>query len=314
MLDDELADRAVCLVPFSRKHDLYFADAELVLRQGSETRVLGASSLAFGATVAAERCKSELLERWAQHAWERAGRPPLDQVGMRSGQPLGRDAPSAPGRPDATGTCAGPVGRRADVLEHGLLEVLERDAVTRLLDDGEGTLRETSAEVPVGLDRVGRRAGGTFELWVVDRPRMPPTSVALFSVGDEAGAIGSACRLDEQAAGAHAAAEALMVFTTARHWARRDDVPASCAGVVWASTHIGELRDELRARVTTAAGAPREPVGPAVDAAASWFGAEPRYCELPLAGAALARRAVWRVSVPGARSPAQVGRSPWPLG
>ncbi|MGQ0826375.1 MAG: hypothetical protein ACT4OX_15330 [Actinomycetota bacterium] len=108
-----------------------------------------------------------------------------------------------------------------------------------------------------------------------------------------------------------------MMSTTARHWTRRSDVPDEYAGVVWASLHIEELLAQLTQR--EAPGDVTEldsTAGPdaVMTAVQGVFGTEPLVAELPLLHGHLPDRGVWRVDIPGARSPASATRRPWPVG
>jgi ribosomal protein S12 methylthiotransferase accessory factor YcaO len=317
LLHDRLVEQAITTYAFSRRFELYFASVQLVVRDGDTVTPVGASSLALGEPLARAKCRSELLEHWSNTAWERSGSPPLEWAHLWSGGAVGPPpAPANPTRRDATGLCAGPTQSRSRVLLHGLLEVLERDAVTRFFDRGEGRLRRTdSGPLPEALVRVGRRWGGSFECFVAEGETLPPVAIVVYSRPGGAGAIGSACRLQPGQAVAHAASEALMMYTTARHWTRRPVVAEPFRGVVWASRHINAVLDEL----SSAASDALHVAAPLTEAelpraVAERFGADPCFCTLPPGGADLAGLGVWRVAVPGSRSPATVTRQPWPVG
>jgi hypothetical protein len=318
VLDDALLHRAVRTFPLSRRLDVHFADAELILRSGSMRTALGASALTIGRFLAIAKCRSELVERWAHHLWVRGGSPALVATGMCSGTASVLDGPVPAVRADATGLCAGPWQQRASVAMHGLLEALERDAVTGVLDEGDGIVRPAHVLPPPAYVTLARRWNGSIHLFTVDRCGLPPTALAVFvTEGAHAGAIGAACRVTESDACAHAIEEALMMFTTARHWTRQASVPDAYAGIVWASKHIAQLLDELRQpalRPSPPAGGP----GPGPDQIAAavrdHFQSEPLCAELPVPHASLDGTGVWWVSIPGARTPATATRSPWPFG
>jgi hypothetical protein len=317
LLHDALIERATRTFAFSRRHDLYFANAQVVVRHGDTAMPVTGSSLALGESLARAKCRSELLEHWSQTAWERSGCPPLLWTDLWSGCPV--DPPPVPANPtrrDATGLCAGPRRAQARVRLHGLYEVLERDTVTRFFDRGEGRLRRPTAPLPEALAQVGRRWGGAFDCFVAEGDELPPVAIVVYSRGGAAGAIGSACRLDPDEAIAHAASEALMMYTTARHWSRRDAVAEPVRGVVWASDNIASVLDELRDASTARSPlrSPRLTEADLPSAVSDRFGASPRACVLPSGGADLADLGVWRVAVPGASSPAMVTRQPWPVG
>ncbi len=317
VLSDSLADKAIRVFPFSHRLGLYFADTELIVRFRDSVTEIGASSLAFGEAVAATKCKSELLERWAYIEWQWDGCPNLKQIGFWSDKSLGYPSKIAVSRRDATGMCAGPEQIRSRVLLHGLLEVLERDAVTRLFDRGEGILRSPVSTLPDELIRFADRWRGGFEIFVFDRWYHPPVAIVMFfTKRGDAGAIGTACRLSEYDACVHAATEAIMMFTTARHWARQPSVPPQYAGLVWASRSVAVLSQELWSHHVTKASHGDASVIEAhlPQIVADHFGSEPSFCKFPTKTSTLAGLGVWRVSVPNTLSPASVTRSPWPIG
>ncbi|MFF3313745.1 YcaO-like family protein [Streptomyces sp. NPDC002952] len=280
-----------------------------------ETR-LGASSLALGNGLALKKCKSEILERWAHFEWEASGSPELAHFKLCDGQRTDPYVEPETVRRDGSGMCAGPEVSRADILIHGLLEVIERDAVTRLLGFGGGRVIRIPVQLPTGLTALADRWGGDFENFLCDTPGLPPVCITVFSTrrGD-AGAVGSACRLNVNAASTHAATEALMMYTTARHWSRQAEVPPQYSGILWASRHMPEVREELRSccgfgGVPTAALTPKA----LMDAVVSRFGTEPKYLRYPVRAARFPGMGAWRVIVPGALSPAVITRQPWPIG
>lgn len=314
MLTDALASRATKLFPFSRKYGVYFADAEIVVRRGefSETRI-GASSLAVGADLAIRKCRNELVERFAQWDWETTDEA-LPECDLLTAKQLGTTLPRHGRRRDASGTCAGPISHRQAILTHGLLEIVERDAVARFFDHGDGDLYEVVTRPAAPLVTLAGRWGLALHMYGIWQPDLPPTAIALASRGTEAGAIGTAARLSLSGAVTAATCEALMMYTTARHWSRQSDLVTAYEGVVWASNNIMELRGELAA-AAAASPVPAHQGPPGLVAAVSaHFGARPTFIAYPLRNVDVAGVGAWRVSVAGATSPAVATRTPWPLG
>jgi hypothetical protein len=320
---EDSVDAAITVVPFSRKYGVYFADVEVVLSTSTSQTRFGASSLGLAEKLTIARCKSELAERWAAVEWMASGES-LVSRGLTDHLPLGvRTAPSRHQRLDATGFCAGPVADTAAVLRHGLLEILERDAVVRFFDDNDGSLLQITSGVPDPIARVAARWGvriEAFQLTGGGSLSGVSTVLALASRTDgSAGAIGTACRPSMQRALSAACCEALMMYTTARHCSRLASVASGYSGVLWASRNITSLREQFRQRVTGSIADPAD--GPPavrpealISAVERHFGAPATYVQLRTQALQLRTIRAWRVMVDGARSPAEATLDPWPIG
>jgi ribosomal protein S12 methylthiotransferase accessory factor YcaO len=317
VLDEDLLARATRVFPFSRRDRIYFADVEIILR--SHGIALGGSSLAFGREQAIAKCRSELLERWAHLEWELDGSPPLCGEGMdsESHYPDAIVTPpeGGPQRLDATGYCAGPIACAADILRHGLFEVLERDCMVRIFDRRDSMIRVSASDVPASLEGLLRRQLAQAEVFLVDRAPLPPTAIAVVRGYDgRSGAIGSACKLTPPNAAAAAVLEGVMMLTTVRHQQRSSDAAPHMRGLLWASRNITHLREELRERLSR-----RQTSGAAVGAdparaAEQLFGDEPVVVRFPIRRTSFEQIGVWRVRVPHAYSPLDAERQPWPIG
>lgn len=318
---DEAIDAAVTVVPFSRKHGVYFADVEVVLSTSTSQTRFGASSVGLDEKLTVARCKSELAERWAAVEWLASGEP-LVERDLVSHAPRGVIAcPSGQRRLDATGFCAGPAADTAAVLRHGLLEIVERDAVVGFFDANDGTLVQITSGVPSAVGKVADRWGVRIETYQLSGSvNGVSTVLALASrIDGSAGAIGTACRPSVHHALSAACCEALMMYTTARHCSRLGSVESSYAGVLWASNNISSLRQQLRQRVTGSTADPADgspTAGPdgLIPAVQRYFGVRPTYVQLQTRALRLRTIRAWRVMVEGARSPADATLDPWPVG
>ncbi|MFE1383471.1 YcaO-like family protein [Streptomyces sp. NPDC058740] len=321
-LDDAHVAAATSVFAFCKKQGIYFADAEVSVTINRRKISLRGSSLGLGEELSRRRCRSELLERWAHLEWELAGSPELTGRGISTGQTytgLLQPGMAAAGEdPDGSGYCAGPAPDKHHIVAHGLMEVIERDSVVRLFDRHEVSLFDSTSSIPEALHCLLRGQKAAAEAWIVQRPGLPPTAVALVrcqSTG--AAAVGTACKYTDHDAIYRAVLEGVMMLTTVRHTLRMDTPPPQMDGILWASNHSTALREELRAKQATRATAPThipEDLSALAAGVQSALGSEPIAVHFPLKRSRVSATEVWRVLVPGALNPAQAKRKPWPVG
>jgi hypothetical protein len=320
-LDDAHVAAATSVFAFCEKHGIYFADAEVIVTIARRRISLRGSSLGFGRELSRRRCRSELLERWAHLEWELQGSPELIGHGIGTGQTypgLLQPGMAAGEEPDGSGYCAGPATEADRILAHGLMEVIERDSVVRLLDRHELSLRGSTPSIPEALHCLLRGQKAVAETWTVQRLGLPPTAVALVRCrSTDAAALGTACKYTEHDAVSRAVLEGVMMLTTVRHTLRMDSPPPQMDGILWASNHSTALRDELSSKAATrdTSPAPTPNDLPALATGVrSVLGSEPIAVHFPLKHSRVSATEVWRVLVPGALNPAQAKRRPWPVG
>lgn len=304
---DEFDSKAL-LVPLAARADVYYSCVALSARRRDAAVRLQGTSVSAGADVALLKSKMELLERAAQWEWiDRDGRS-ITTFGWTDHLPIGHRKHERPEWGDATGFCAGTDKRRA--LEHGLLEVFERDAVVRVFDTQSAVslYRGEITEVARELLRA-QKASATVFLHLDDSK--PPTAIALIrSESGPGGAVGTACRMTVAGAVSKAILEGVMMLTTARNLERASDPREQFRGVLWASKNIDRLKAELTEN--------------AQDADEFWSlrlplsviatNARATYSEVPVTTIAAHGNRVWKVHVGGAKSFAHVKREPWPIG
>ncbi|GGZ20006.1 YcaO-like family protein [Streptomyces nitrosporeus] len=320
-LNDALIAAATSVFPFCSRQHIYFADAEAIVTSARRKISLRGTSLGFGERLSRLRCRSELMERWAHLEWELDGSAPLTGRGMASGCTrvglLQPGSGQSPDDVDGSGYCAGPQSDQDRTLVHGLMEVIERDTIVRILDRHALPLVEATAVVPESLQCLlgGQRAQA--QVWIARRPGLPPTALALITTqAGDAAALGTACKYTETQAVTRAVLEGVMMLTTVKHTQRLDSRPPQMQGILWASDQHTALRDELMAMT-----APFEPTdhGPGdlhalVAGTVEAFGDEPVAVRFPTRRARVTDIDVWRVVVSGALNPATAERRPWPIG
>ncbi|TXL87713.1 YcaO-like family protein [Streptomyces sp. IB2014 016-6] len=321
-LNDAQVVAATSVFPFCAKRGIYFADAEVIVTSGRRRISLRGTSLGFGRELSELRCRSELMERWAHLEWELNGSPELCGHGMETGRAysgLGQPGiDELPGQPDGSGYCAGPAASTDGILAHGLLEVIERDSVVRVLDRHMLPVHDATSHIPESLLCLLRGQQATAEAWTVYRAGLPPTAVALVrSLNSDGAALGTSCKYTERDAVTRAVLEGVMMLTTVRHAKRMKSRPPHVDGILWASDHSAALRDELRtmttARQTELSRPPRDLPSLLAGARAA-FEDEPVAVRFPLRRSRVSDIEVWRVQVPGALNPALAERRPWPVG
>ncbi|MEV6758252.1 YcaO-like family protein [Streptomyces sp. NPDC051214] len=321
-LNDAQVAAATSVFPFCGKRGIYFADAEVVVTRGRRRVSLRGTSLGFGRELSELRCRSELMERWAHLEWELDGAPKLCGNGMETGRTYSDLVQSgigeAPGQLDGSGYCAGPTASTDRIWAHGLLEVIERDSVVRVLDRHLLPLHDATSRIPQSLRCLLRGQQAHAEAWIVRRPGLPPTAMALIGSFDgAAAALGTSCKYTEPDALTRAVLEGVMMLTTVRHTQRMKVRPPHMDGILWASEHSSLLGDELRAmtadRQTEGGRAPRD-LSSLVAGTCASFGEEPVAVRFSTRRSRVCDIEVWRVQVPGALNPAMVERRPWPVG
>ena len=311
-------DRGVTVLPWDLRHGLYFADVELVISTGTHSLTVAGSGVAGSAATATARCYSEFYERWCQLNWQLAGRS-LTSYDLLTGEPAGVLEPPRGGRPDSTGSCAHGRGFERDALLHGLLEVVERDAVVRLLDRRLGHTVRVPPDAGPAVTRTAGRWGVVLRCYAIAglwSTAHAYTVVAVARGARHGGALGAASHFRLDLATEAACQQALMMYTTALHQRRRAE-PAGFADLVRTADHI----DDILAELDDAGSAGALPavltgatVGDLAEGVRQVFGQPPRYLRYHPYGLAVGDRVSLRVAVDGALDPRCVTRTPWPVG
>lgn len=307
---DELA-RAAAVIPLSSSAQVFFSAVNVRATGGKWATRLQGTSVAVGRDLSLLKSKMELLERVAQFEWSSLGYPAVDAFPMRC-QSRSQFSFSVTGgaRQDATGFCAGSM--QGEALEHGLLEVLERDSVVRIFDRHENV-----RQVPVDsllLRRLLSDQNATVDCFMHQRKNLPPTAIAVVASRTAvAGAIGTACSVNATRAVSRAVMEGVMMLTTARHVARRQGDPGSYRDIDWASRHIRELRQELIS-LSTGSFQDQEPSSSLVRSVEEVFEATPLVAEMQVSSVDGCGARVWRVLLAGALTSENASRVPWPVG
>jgi len=318
-------ERAVHVVTLCPRSDVYFADVAMKIGAAGHAVQVRGSCVGRGREVTVARSVSELAERLAHVRWALAGAPPLRGHSLIDGTPVVSDTVAVHlGRTtdaDGTGYCAGSDASAA--ILHGLLEVIERDVVVRVLDEGEAILSALNHPLPECLQELLRNQGASVRLFVCSDRTLPPTVIAAVRSRDgSGGALGSACRTTVELAVWKAIFEGVMMLTTVRHQDRQPAPHAGADGIRWASKNIDALVYELEQLANQRHAAPTAntwpTAGPQLIAVARCarvaFGADPYALRLPDSPSVHPGTEVWRVASPGAVSPHRVRRSPWPMG
>ena len=219
-------------------------------------------------------------------------------------------------RVDGSGTFAGTRSQASALADHGLLEVVERHVVAMQFQNGKYRLEDASSLISDATRELVSRWGCELAAYRVDEPHLPPVSICYVQHRrDRVGAVGTACRLGVREAVEHASFEAVMMYTTARHWTRRRPVAAPYRDLVATSLRFDSVVEELDSRLKGSSSAAydwnRSPEW--IAAVTEVFGAEPVLLDMTSFGTS-GDAGVWRVSIEGAFSPAHCTRSPWPLG
>lgn len=315
---DKVIYDAIWSVPVSSSDDIHFADVRIAV--GENHHPIGASSLTFGRAAAIEKCRSEFFERWAHFEWELAGHPILPGIGLTSNNkyqdPLNKIRAADSLRLDATGYCAGPPHIRSNVLWHGILEVLERDVIVRILDRGDLTISLEQAPFPERLTGLLARQKATADIFVARRDYLPPVAIAIVNdTRRTMSAVGTACRFDAESAVVQAVLEGCMMLTTVRHQVRHTSESRRIRELIAASSLGTTLREELQRHAANCAIAVNQTCSPlnCFDRIIRSFGCEPVCVKFPIS-LITPNVEVWRVILDGAVNPTAVTREPWPVG
>lgn len=199
---------------------------------------------------------------------------------------------------DATGLAAG--SSLAVATEHGLCEVIERDAVG--LWWRSPSRSHQLVMPPIDVASAAERAGLVVTTALVDSGGCAPVALACVARPDGSEAtVGSACQLDEREAAIHAIAEAFMVRPTVAACLFQELPEAATPGVerlVWGWWHGSELLDRIHRPVGKVV--MTNNVIPLAQRVQAVFGCEPIAVHLANVTVGSVRESVVRVFVPGA--------------